>query len=287
MRTPEKAPTGGMASTSAALDPSALADSRPTTSAVIFTPRSPAAAAMPLTSPKPSDIVALGTTLPGQESSAVAGPVNSDEVATTTPPPVFKEGEDQKPQSEASNPVLALGTTLLIDGFHGCWAHALLDQFIFLFAAVHKLQGESFTFWFRREHFDIWPANRQMVNETSAKYRGAFHDLLMLLEPSAILFEHLHQPGRRVTMQRMIRVHSNVTLSLWDDDVVFPGRQRNAVRVSRAVRLEPYVALIDYVLERFNYTRSPRQAARTATIIDRKRKWCGYRANCRRLRHIT
>ena len=92
-----------------------------------------------------------------------------------------------------------------------------------------ELNGEPFkpkpiVLWFKRTTFDEWPETKAMVDPRLKRYKGAFHELLTSLQPSAIMFEHLQPKDQFVTMHRAMYVPYNLSMSLWDDEAVFRDR---------------------------------------------------------------
>jgi hypothetical protein len=91
------------------------------------------------------------------------------------------------PGPAASQPMV----TLFLPALHSCWAHNILENIPFIYEAVYRLKGRPFALRFRRENFDLWVQNREMVDDASQTYRGAYGKVLDLLGPEEITFEHL------------------------------------------------------------------------------------------------
>ena len=174
--------------------------------------------------------------------------------------------------------VLEKPKVLRVDALHSCWAHALLDQFVFWIQASKEFNGEPFIMWFRGRHF-IYPSNIPMLDSKQESYKpSGFKDLCDILGPSELFFEHKLRDGEVLMKDAMVvtaDAEESGAWALWDDASIYAGRPPRMERIPESVRYLLYSEMSQYVLEKLDLVDvspdgSEAAGGKQVTIVSRK-----------------
>ncbi|GMH83784.1 hypothetical protein TL16_g09715 [Triparma laevis f. inornata] len=108
------------------------------------------------------------------------------------------------PTSSSYTTILHNKNILLVSGLHSCWAHALLDTFVFMVQGIKNFKGEPFIIWFRGASLVKFPVENPIVpgdTGESHRYNDTRADLCDLLSAESIIFEHLFDSNERILIK--------------------------------------------------------------------------------------
>ena len=158
-------------------------------------------------------------------------------------------------ESEYSR-VLVNPKILRVDALHTCWAHAILDNWVYWFHGRKEFKGESFFLWFDRDYFIRFPVHQTLIDSDQRQYKpSSFKDLCDLLKPVEVVFEHLLDVAdERILLKDAMVVSVEKDASkisawaLWDDASIYEGRPHNAERIPDSIRHPFYAEMREYIL---------------------------------------
>ncbi|GMH87808.1 hypothetical protein TrVE_jg2843 [Triparma verrucosa] len=146
---------------------------------------------------------------------------------------------------------------LRVGALHSCWAHAVLDQWVYWFQGRKEFKGEPFFLWFDREKFLQYPFNQDAVDSELKQYKptAGYKDLCDLLKPSEIVFEHLLDAAKERVLLKdamVVTIHKDSgelsAWAMWDDESIYHGRPKRAERIPESIRYSFYTEMSEYIL---------------------------------------
>eukprot|EP00518_Triparma_eleuthera_P009527 CAMPEP_0182483652 /NCGR_PEP_ID=MMETSP1319-20130603/41806_1 /TAXON_ID=172717 /ORGANISM="Bolidomonas pacifica, Strain RCC208" /LENGTH=420 /DNA_ID=CAMNT_0024685479 /DNA_START=96 /DNA_END=1358 /DNA_ORIENTATION=+ len=146
---------------------------------------------------------------------------------------------------------------LRVDALHGCWAHAVLDQWVYWFQARKEFKGEPFFLWFDRDYFLQFPVHQGAIDSELKQYKptAGYKDLCDLLKPSEIVFEHLLDAAKERVLLKdamVVTIHKDMdelsAWAMWDDESIYHGRPKRAERIPESIRYPFYTEMSEYIL---------------------------------------
>jgi len=109
-------------------------------------------------------------------------------------------------------------STYIINSLDECYSHALIDRIFPYFWSIRNITGyneHAITIFIKEDKLKKFPIRKRIINNETGKYKNAWNNLINLLNPKEIVFEHLLKPDDVLLFKNSYLYAENNKLCKW------------------------------------------------------------------------
>ena len=120
----------------------------------------------------------------------------------------------------------------IIDALDECYSHALIDRIFPYFWSVSKIDGykqNKIIIFIKEDRLLLLGKRRRVIDNKEKEYKGVWNNLINLLNPKQVIFEHLLPINEKILFKNAYLYAENNKLcrwqrTFWNNNIYYPGR---------------------------------------------------------------